>query len=134
MKQAIILACFMFSLILPAQHNNNWALGLRKGITFNINPPKLIYTNITYDSSLYNKNTPARISSSYSDCKGNLIVYGSGAQLWNKEHKFLKNGSFSPTSYNFTSPIIPLPGSGRYLYYFYYRGGDGSGCGNTRFL
>lgn len=99
-----------------AQHNNNWAFGAKSGLSFITNPPSLITTSIGQDTTGGYTNT----SSSYSDCNGNLIVYGHRSQLWNKNHKPMFNGKFGLGGSNYQfSPIIPKPNSNRYLYFFY---------------
>ncbi len=122
--QALPMAGLLVCGSVLGQHNNNWALGFKTGITFNTSPPSIIQTGIIADT---NSHGEARVSSSYSNCKGELIVYSSGRQLWNKKHLPLKNGAFYKhdkvpnygSSSIFSSPIIRMPGSDRYLYYFY---------------
>jgi hypothetical protein len=124
--------CFLLVFICSAQHNNNWAIGFKSGITFNTNPPSLIETALASDTS---SSSHARISSSYSNCNGELIVYGSGQQLWNRLNKPLKNGSidYGQAAYHYTSPIIPMPGSSRFLYYFYHTSNGVGGVDNAKF-
>ena len=73
-----------------AQHGNVWALGYKRGIDFNVNPPVLIKTAIVRDTaSITITGNPdgTFVSVSYSDCKGQLLVYGSPRQLWNRYNR-----------------------------------------------
>lgn len=117
-----------------AQHGNIWALGYKKGINFNTNPITLIATSIVKDTAYVNQfgnSLTTSESVSYSDCEGQLLVYGSSRQLWNKYHKPIKNGYFIDSK-ELGLLLIPLPKSQRYLYFFYHVFSGGA-C-NNRYL
>lgn len=105
-----------------AQHNNNWAIGLMKGVSFNENTLKIIKTKVTHDDTLSNYiqdlTKSANSTCSYSNCNGELIVYGGGKYLWNKNNKPLKNAVFNTDGY-YIQPLLMHPNNTRFLYYFY---------------
>lgn len=103
-----------------AQHGNVWALGYKRGIDFNVNPPRLIRTGIMDDTTSWNE---AVTSVSYSDCEGKLLVYGSSRQLWNKNHKTLKNGFFGLANKLTSCLLLPKPENPRFLYFLYHESG-----------
>lgn len=132
-RSLIIISNLFFCFCAYSQQNNNWAFGLNEGISFNKNHPSLINTSICRDTN--NKNIAANQCISFSNCQGNLVVYGSGSQLWNKNHKPMKNGSFKEISSYYKSLILPQPKNDRYLFYIYqWASGVSSGCVNTKLM
>lgn len=114
-----------------AQHGNVWALGYKRGLNFNTKPVTLINTSIVQDTAKVDQfgNSYATTESvSYSDCKGDLLVYGSCKQLWNKYHKPMKNAYFENAK-TLGLLLVPIPKSQRYLIFFYHVF-SGSACSN----
>ncbi|MES2616314.1 MAG: gliding motility-associated C-terminal domain-containing protein [Bacteroidota bacterium] len=132
-KRKIILIFCLHVFILQGQHNNNWALGWHSGITFNTVPPSTIKTAIANDTDQLS--SAAFNCASYSDCNGNLIIYGNGNYLWNKNNKLLKNGAFDKYGYDnslYMAALIPMAGNTRYIYFFYQRGCNQVVCSNSQ--
>lgn len=133
-----VLLCLCLNVLIQhsgiAQHGNIWALGYKRGINFNVNPISLIKTSIVKDTAFVDQNGNSLTTSesvSYSDCKGQLMVYGSSRQLWNKNHKPMKNG-YIADSKELGLLLVPMPKSQRYLYFFYHVFSGGA-C-NNRYL
>jgi gliding motility-associated-like protein len=99
-----------------AQHGNTWAVGYKKGINFNTQPISIISTALVKDTTT---NSMTGTSVSYCDCDGNLQLYGSGNQFWNKYHRPMKNGLLNGNSYGpLGMSLVPMPGNPRYMYFF----------------
>lgn len=109
-----------------AQHGDNWTFGLYSGIRFTPLGVQKIKTKIERDTTTSDRNPPFQ-AFSYSDCDGNLVLYGSHNQMWNKSGYSLEGGHYkqyyfgstSNTSFWFPFFMVPKPKSNRYLYYFF---------------
>lgn len=119
-----LFAFFLFNIysILLAQHGNNWPIGINSGISFTKKGIEKIETKIEEDTS-NTASTWASRSVSFSDCVGNLILYGSSYDIWNR-YGFVIEGGHWRDRYKYNNlhfyPIllVPQPNSARYFYYF----------------
>ncbi len=81
----------------------------------------MIKTGIMGDTTALDSINAHRICS-YSDCQGQLLVYGSHKILFNKNHQPLKNGIYgdgNTSNFYITPHLIPMPGNERFLYLLY---------------
>ncbi|MDI1235087.1 MAG: PKD domain-containing protein [bacterium] len=139
MRKLIILILLIFILFqLKAQHGDNWALGLFSGIRFTKDGVTKIKTKISLDTTSSSLEPTPR-SVSFSDCNSQLLIYGGTAQLWNKHHYTLKNGFFNGNQIGnfaqfYSTLLVPLPNSSRYLYYFNHAAGGPNPTVNDSFM
>lgn len=93
------------------QRINIWYFGTNAGIDFNTNPPT---TSVNPNISTFEG------SSSICDANGNLLFYTDGAQIYNRTHALMQNGSgiLGGPSSTTAALILPLPESCNMYYVF----------------
>jgi gliding motility-associated-like protein len=101
----LFLFVFLINSTLIAQQGNNWAFGFEAGINFNTEPPSLFQSG----SKRYSPPSPTSLSSSISDCNGNLLFYSDGYNVWNKDHQIMSNGTLSNIANLVAQGLILLP-------------------------
>lgn len=91
--------------------SNNWYFGEKAALHFDKNQP----INLNDGQILYNEGL-----SSISDCKGDLIFYSTGENIYNAQHQVIKNGAGIMGSHSTTQGalITPLPNSCHQFYLF----------------
>ena len=90
---------------------NNWFFGGRAGLTFNSGAPVAI---------LGSQSSSGEGCASISDAAGNLLFYSNGAEIWNRNHVVMPNGSalMGGLSSSQSSLILPVPGDEGKYYVF----------------
>lgn len=74
-----------------AQRADVWVFGKNSGLDFNTSPPQFITPFFQWS---YNRiQSPPGSGSSITDCDGNLLLYASHIQVYNKNQKPMKNGT-----------------------------------------
>jgi PKD repeat protein len=120
----------IFSIVLHAQQGNVWAFGYHSGLDFNFRSPKPIKTIIHYPNycNPVGSSCPAISSSSISDCRGNLLFYGTNAEIYNRFNTLMPNGHLNSGDGGGVVYIVPMPGDTNKYYYFHEMGGTGIGA------
>ncbi|HUR31062.1 MAG TPA: hypothetical protein VMZ69_06490, partial [Saprospiraceae bacterium] len=113
MKQFTILISIIFGLagLLVAQKQNDfWFFGSKAGLDFNTIPPTPL------ESTLFTFEGTASVS----DKNGNLLFYSNGAQVWDRGHNVMPNGSGLTGGISSTQAalIVRLPNSSNRYFLF----------------
>jgi hypothetical protein len=116
MKQTLLVIILLISLCSPqafaqSKRANIWYFG-KKGLDFNQSPPKILNDGAFWDNRFNN--------TSMADEEGNLLFYGTGEKIWNKNHQVMVNGDGLAGHYASAQGIIavPKPGSKTHYYVF----------------
>ena len=94
----IVLVNILFILFLEgqiySQRNDTWVFGYNSGLDFKTIPPTLIHPEFRNKFTNYHKISDdwSDVSSSISDCNGDLLFYTSGCCIWNKLFQPMSNG------------------------------------------
>jgi hypothetical protein len=107
---------------LHGQQGNVWAFAYHAGLDFNFTPPKPITTGIKYPNVSFEAD--AFSSASISDCRGQLLFYGTGATVYNKKNKLMPHGLLNDGCGSQTVYIFPVPGDTNRYYYLYRNEGN----------
>lgn len=97
-----ILLFLSFALNNQAQQGNNIAFGTNGGLNFSTEPPTLFNSNSKFIG----------MTTTMSDCEGNLLFYANGDNVWNKIHQIMDNGVIKSTSTGTNLgkyPVLSLP-------------------------
>ena len=98
-----------------------WYTYNRAGLKFTQLPP--IADTSANDSLTYNGVNGANDATSISSSEGDLLFYGSGAGVFNKNHRAMPNGKFVGIQYNSSAEqaalIIPRPNYKEQYYFIY---------------
>lgn len=90
------------ALNIQAQQGNNITFGTNGGLNFSTEPPSLFTSNSEY----------AGMTTTMSDCEGNLLFYATGNKVWNRSHQVMENGVIKSTSTGTNGsryPVLSLP-------------------------
>jgi gliding motility-associated-like protein len=110
-----ILPCLLaFSVCGLAQKQANvWYFGVKTGLDFNYDPPKLLSNGFNVEIS------DLESTSVISDENGTLLFYTDGATVWNKAHQVMPNGTgLYGKSTSTQSLIVKKPRSNSLFYIF----------------
>lgn len=101
MRTILAIMIFLLPLGIAAQrHANNWLFGEKAGITFN---------DCSIRSIPESRMNTLEGVASYSDSKGNLILYTDGVNAFNSQHEEIENGAGLKGHHSATQSAIILP-------------------------
>lgn len=108
MKYIYSIAIFLLiAFSSAAQQGNNVAFGEYGGLNFSNGSPSVFRSAV-----IHNNGITSSMTTTMSDCEGNIVFYSNGDSVWNKNHEAMDGGVLS-TSTSVTSwarfPVLSFP-------------------------